>query len=187
MLRSPFMTSAHEFAVPIHDLDAAGKPFHFPVRARWIRGTLEDTAISSAGGDGALDIRLSKSGNDVIVHGNLTADLTVPCARCLELAIVHVDEPISVLMVPAPAIKGSRGPDDEYEFKDEEADVLPYDGETVVLDDLVRDELLLAVPMNPLCSDSCPGIRPPSAEPSKASEPAVDPRLLPLTKLKIES
>ena len=41
-----------------------------------------------------------------------------------------------------------------------DADVIPYDWETVVLDDLVRDELLLGIPMIPLCSEACPGIRP---------------------------
>ena len=39
----------------------------------------------------------------------------------------------------------------------DEADIIPYDGETVVLDDLVRDELLLGDPHDPLVFRGLPG------------------------------
>jgi uncharacterized protein len=89
-----------------------------------------------------------------------------------------------VLVVPRSKLKSEAG-SNEYELSEEEADILPYDGETVVLDDLVRDELVLETPMIPLCSEACPGIRPPPgvAFPADA-KPAVDPRLAPLEKLK---
>jgi uncharacterized protein len=80
--------------------------------------------------------------------------------------------------------------DDEVTFSPEEADVAPYDGDTVVLDDVVKDEILLEIPMIPLCSEDCPGISPPAVEASSSAakevseEDQIDPRLLPLLKLK---
>ena len=70
----------------------------------------------------------------------------------------------------------------EYTLEDAEADTLPYDGETVVLDDLVRDELLLGVPMIPLCSEDCPGMSPAPGSDAKApsEKKDIDPRLAPL-------
>ena len=66
---------------------------------------------------------------------------------------------------PNPSARGEASPARGGEDEDEsppDADMLAYDGENLVLDDLVRDELLLAVPMIPLCSEACPGIsRPP--------------------------
>jgi hypothetical protein len=57
-----------------------------------------------------------------------------------------------------------------------------------VLDDLVREHMVLEVPMQPLCSEQCEGIavpehlRPP---PDVFREPgAVDPRLAPLQRLR---
>jgi uncharacterized protein len=94
-----------------------------------------------------------------------------------------VREDVSALAVPATADHG-RG-DSRQRGDDrapEEADVIPYDGETVVLDDLVRDELLLGIPMIPLCSESCAGIRPQNPDGGAAS--GVDPRLQPLLALK---
>jgi CheY-like chemotaxis protein len=60
-----------------------------------------------------------------------------------------------------------------YEFSPEEADTLPFDGETVVLDDLVKDELLLEIPMIPLCSETCPGMGTPPGTEDKAEEKGI--------------
>jgi DUF177 domain-containing protein len=173
--------SAHEFTIVVTDLDAGGKSFHFPVRSGWLRGALEGHEATSSGADGGLDVRVSKSGHDVVVRGAVDAELSLPCARCLELFKLPLHADLSVLYVPA----GKAHAEDEtetpaYEFTSEEADTLPYDGETVVLDDLVRDELLLEIPMIPLCSEACPGISPAPGEEHERGGGRVDPRLLPL-------
>jgi uncharacterized protein len=192
--------SAPEFSLPARDLDAAGKAFHFPIRAAWIRGAVESTDVSATDRDGSLDVRLSKSGNDVVLRGTLDAQLVVPCARCLEPARVPIHETVSALFVPASSLRAEaasgsgsrrgrdRGDDDEATGTADSPDVVAFDGETVVMDSLVRDEMLLALPIVPLCSEGCAGIR---LEPSEAAAPApapeqrgVDPRLLPLLSLK---
>ena len=169
--------SAHEYTIPVSELDAGGKEFRFPVRAGWVRGALEGHEATSAGTDGALAVRASKSGHDVVVHGTLDAALTLPCARCLEPAELKVHSDISVLYVPASRLSGEA--DGEDELTDEEADTLSFEGETVTLDDLVRDELLLEIPMIPLCSEACPGMSP-APDPERAGDKPIDPRLAPL-------
>jgi uncharacterized protein len=177
-----------EFSIPVHDLDAGGREFHFPIRAAWLRGVLEETDVSASSGDGELDIRLSKTGNDVVVRGSLAAELMVPCSRCLEPTPVAVREELSVLAVAIPAARptrsgrAARGADLDEEVGSEEADTMPFDGDTLVLDDLVRDELLLGIPMIPLCSEGCPGISPKPEE--GAVDASIDPRLRPLLRLK---
>ena len=212
---------AHEFTIPVSELDAAGRSYHFPIRAAWVRGALEDHEATSSGADGKLDVRVSKSGNDVVVHGTMKAELSMPCARCLKPVTVVVDQAVSVLMVPERALKSpesaSRRPrkepaadsekappkkdapkkgrkerarddeDDDVLISPDEADIVAYDGDTVVLDDLVRDELVLETPMIPLCSADCPGISPGphgSAGFDEPGEKPLDPRLAPLLRLK---
>jgi uncharacterized protein len=184
--------SSPEFSFPTSNLDAAGKAFHLPIRTGWLRGVLEGTAIQPSEHDGELDVRLSRSGSDVVIRGTLAATLVVPCSRCLEPAPVAVREEVSVLAVPGASqgrIGKATGDDDDDEGAAEdsgEADIIAYDGETVILDELVRDELLLGIPMIPLCSEACPGIRPErlsSDAPSVADE-SIDPRLRPLLRLK---
>lgn len=177
-----FAMSQHEFEINVADLDAAGRDYHFPVRAAWLRGIFEGTDLRAGTHDGALDVRASKSGNDVVVHGTLKAEVVTACARCLNDAVVKVDGPFSILMVPA---KGKRVEDDDENLELDEADVVPYEGETAVLDDVVKDEILLEIPMIPLCSEDCPGMSPQAVSPDAASkEPAIDPRLAPLLEIK---
>ncbi|MBL0192619.1 MAG: DUF177 domain-containing protein [Myxococcales bacterium] len=176
--------SPHEFSVPISSLDAGGKSFTFPIRPAWIRGAMEGCEVTPSERDGTLEVRLSPSGADVVAQGTLEADLVVPCARCLGPANISISNSFSVIFVPNAST--ARG-DDEEIVGSEEGDTLPYDGETVVLDDFVRDELLLESPMIPLCSEGCPGMSPslvsngPEADPP--SDP-IDPRLLPLLRWK---
>jgi uncharacterized protein len=200
-----------ELKINVGDLDAGGQQFTFPLRAAWIRGVLEDHEATAAGPDGELDVRASRSGTDVVVHGMLKAELTVPCARCLTPVPLTIAEPLSLLFVPgkvtpppvAPkaAEKGDgkrkkRADPEEYEISPEEADTLPYDGDLVVLDDVVRDELILETPIFPLCSEDCAGMSAPpgNSEAGQSTQPqgtapdaehaSIDPRLLPLLKLR---
>jgi uncharacterized protein len=167
----------HEFEVPGSDLDVGGKSKEFVVRAAWVRGILEGTDATSDGHDGSLHVRLSKSDADVVVHGELKVGLTMECARCTKPVTLTIDQEVAALYVPAVKISGKDAPD-EYEFSSDEADTLPYDGDTVVLDDLIRDELLLEIPMIPLCSEDCPGIaHSPQGPTDPPGERPVDPRL----------
>ena len=177
------MITDHEFTIRTLDLDAGGKDFSFEVRAPWVRGVLEDHEAKATDRDGKLVVRASKSGTDVVVHGTLDASLIVPCARCLEPVDIDVHSDLAVIYVPGSNVKDAEAKGEvEYTLEDAEADTLPYDGETVLLDDLVRDELLLGVPMIPLCSEDCPGMSPAPGSDAKApsEKKDIDPRLAPL-------
>ncbi len=194
--RTTAPSPAFEFSIPVHDLDAGGRDFDLPVRAAWLRGVLEGTDVQASTKDGELHLRLSKSGSDVVLRGSISAEMTVPCSRCLEPTPVAVEASLSLLAVPGPSPRSARGPkgrpkahrdeaDDEEILESGEADVIPYDGDNVVLDDLVRDELLLGIPMIPLCSEACPGISPKLDDRAEAPDAqGVDPRLRPLLALK---
>lgn len=177
------------FVVSASELDAAGKEYRRAIPNPWLRSAFEESDATPLG-DGEIDLRISKSGPDVVVHGRAKAEVELPCARCLEPARVTLEPRISVLMVPAAKMREAhrRGAPDhepserEHEMGAGEADVLPYDGENVVLDDLVRDDLLLEMPMIPLCSEGCPGI--PSVPESAGGSANIDPRLAPLLALK---
>jgi uncharacterized protein len=175
--------ATHEFAIPVAQLEGTSAEHVFSVRPAWMRGVLEGHEAQPGPKEGELRVTLHKSGRDIVARGHLKVDLTVPCARCLEPFTLPINEPISVLFVPRSKLKNQTG-SGEYEVTEEEADTLPYDEETVVLDDLVRDELVLETPMIPLCSENCPGIRPPPGVAPPEDKPAIDPRLAPLEKLK---
>lgn len=172
-------------SVSANDIDTAGLAIKAELPLTWLKEELSDAALEGAA-PGRVDLRLSRSGQDVVVHGKVVADLRTPCARCLEPAKVAVDTELSLLLQPKSGDGHERkhAADEEYEFSSSEADVDTFDGETVVLDPFVREAILLEVPNFPLCSEDCPGIRPASPAAPDEPGPRVDPRLAPLGALR---
>ena len=181
-----------------------GVKLHVELPSGWFLKRFEETEARLATDEGAkatVTAKLSHSGKNVVVRGKVHADLHVPCVRCLSPASIALEAPLSLFLEPvsrsrllraaeAPTGKGARTPrEPEYVFSSAEADLDVYDGETVLLDNFVREAILLEVPNFVLCSDSCPGI-PLAAGPnvagpiagplSAASSKDPDPALAPL-------
>lgn len=175
---TPKGASTHAFSIPVSELDAGGKEYRFAVPSAWVKAALEDHEATASDHDGSLVVRASKSGHDVVVNGKLKVDLQVPCARCLTPTNLPISADLAVLFAEASKVKDPET--EEYEFSAEEADTLPFDGDTVHLDDLVRDEILLEIPMIPLCSEACPGMGTPPGSEEGTGDKGIDPRLAPL-------
>lgn len=178
-----------EHLLEVHDLDAAGKTYASELTVAWVARALDgcDAAPTDAG---RVEVRFSKSGDDVVIRGRVRQALTLPCARCLGPAAVDVDTELSLLLVPASSQKaayarGKSGPPDDprrEETNPGDSDLDVYDGDHVALDDFVREAILLEVPPFPLCSATCPGIAAaPQAPVPTAGD--IDPRLQPLLAL----
>ena len=95
------MSDRGAFVVPVHDLDLAGRSVRFPITPAWLRGALEGCEPQPAGSTGQIDVHLTKTGNDVLVQGQVDAALVVPCARCLEPVEYHPHVELSLLLHPA--------------------------------------------------------------------------------------
>ena len=174
------MSGRAAFIVPIHDLDVAGVDARFAITPAWLRGALEGCEAQPSGPDGLLDVHLSKTGNEVLVQGQVDVRLTVPCARCLAPVEVRPHIELSLLLFPSGS--APKGPlrATEAESVADEADIDTYEGEEVVLDRFVREAILLESPTFPLCSEACEGIRPASESAPQPEGGVTDPRLLPL-------
>jgi uncharacterized protein len=186
------MSTRGAFIVPVHDLDVLGRDVQFPITAAWLRGALEECEMQPAGPEGSLDVHVNKTGNEVLVQGQVDVSLVVPCARCLEPVSLRPHIELSLLLFPAtpdapakggPKAAPTRKTGSENEFDGEEADVDTYEGDEVVLDRFVREAILLESPTFPLCSEACEGIRPASESAPTPAGAVTDPRLLPLLEL----
>jgi uncharacterized protein len=191
------MTTRGAFVIPVHDLEVDGRDVTFPITAAWLRGALEGCELQPAGRDGRLEAHLTKTGNDILVQGQVDVALAIPCARCLTPVELRPHVELALLLQPGATAPGpsSRGPqrsehakgpstrDDESEFSGNDADVDTYEGDEVVLDRFVREAILLESPIFPLCSEACEGIRPASESASASGQVVSDPRLLPLLEL----
>jgi uncharacterized protein len=79
--------------------------------------------------------------------------------------------------------------EDEQELAQEELDLSYYDNDEIDIQALIKEQVLLSVPMKPVCSENCKGIcvtcgKDLNAGLCECKEDGHDPRLAPLQKLK---
>ena len=114
----------------------------------------EDRSIS---GRPELRFRAVRDGVRVRLAGRLSAQVEVLCARCLAPIRMAVDEPFDLLYLPPLT---SARENDEKELASEDLVIAFYQKDVIDLDDLVREQIELNLPMTGLCSDECRGLCP---------------------------
>jgi uncharacterized protein len=93
---------------------------------------------------------------DIRIQGRLATRLELSCARCLEPIAQDVKREFDLLYRPQGADAGR----DEMSVTDAEAEISYYEGEGILLDDVVREQVLLAVPLKVTCREDCKGLCP---------------------------
>ncbi len=93
---------------------------------------------------------------DIRVKGNLATSLEMSCARCLELIVQNLSRDFELLYRPLGADAGR----DEMSVTDAEAEISYYEGEGIALEDVLREQVLLAVPVKVICRENCKGLCP---------------------------
>jgi uncharacterized protein len=146
-----------------------------------------------------LKARLSKVSAGVLVEGSMAVKLGTICKRCLIDVQRIVPVAFTLNLVPRQKLAGDEadGEGDERgkgerggSFDLEDADEELFDGKTIDLDPIVREQVLLALPMDVVCKDDCKGLCPQCGqnlnEKKCGCEPKfVDPRLAALKDIKL--
>jgi len=118
-----------------------------------------------------------KTLKDIRLNGELRASLELPCARCLEPVAQDVKREFDLLYRPLGADAGK----EELSVTGAEAEVGYYQGEGLLLEDALREQVLLALPLKVICREDCKGLCPHcgknlNVEQCSCAEPAEDPR-----------
>ena len=112
-----------------------------------VLGDLRVGGVSILDGQVDLSLEAEARGAEVVVTGALVARWEGECRRCLEPLGGRLDLRVNEVM----AATGSRTSEDDA------SDVYPLDGDDADLEPVVRDALLLALPISPLCDELCAG------------------------------
>lgn len=121
--------------------------------------------------------RVSRSGHEVRLQGKISANAEIDCDRCLKTVAVPVETEFDVTYVPTEDYKRS----DAAELQEEDLSLSVFDGETIDLDELVREQVLLALPARALCGEECKGLCPTcganrNTNPCECENREIDPR-----------
>ncbi|MFP3867115.1 MAG: YceD family protein [Desulfobacteraceae bacterium] len=101
-------------------------------------------------------IRLEKPGDYLLVRGVLKGELRLNCSRCLESFLQSLECRFDLLLKPGPPPET----EEERELSAEELGEDYYSGDELDLERIIQEQILLAVPLKPLCREACLGLCP---------------------------
>ncbi len=106
--------------------------------------------------EGSVEL-LGNTLGEIRVKGHLNVAMEADCDRCLELARMPLDTDFDLFYRPEPET-GQSG--DEIEIDEGESQIAFYAGDGLELKEILREHILLSLPMQRVCNDGCKGICP---------------------------
>ena len=102
-----------------------------------------------------LDLRFEAVTEGVLVTGSATAPVAGECARCLTPLASTVTASFTELYLYQ---HDRHDKHERFDEDDEQEEALYLDGDLLDLEPVLRDAVVLALPMSPLCREDCPGL-----------------------------
>lgn len=129
------------------------------VQVDQFRALIELTRESDVAFSGPIgvSVRAVPSGDAVAIEGHAEVEVRLTCSRCLIRFDQRIESDFSATAIPkenTPAIDAA----DEVELSVEDMDIIEFEGDSVDLNEEIAQQILMALPFNPLCRASCKGL-----------------------------
>lgn len=132
--------------------------------------------------------QVNRVGQEMRVKGMVSARLEGACDRCVEPVELPVEQEFDLFYLPEDPLAGTGG---ETELHGRDLDFSVYQSDEIDLDELVLEQLELALPTRLLCREDCRGLCGQCGanlnEAGCNCEPPVDPRWQALADLKSQA
>lgn len=101
-----------------------------------------------------LDLEIHKDKEKFRLVGRTRTELELACSRCLEPFRLAVDSSFDIRYLPA----SEMSTEEERELQDEDVETSYYRDDRIDLNEVLREQFYLALPMKPLCVEDCRGL-----------------------------
>lgn len=106
------------------------------------------------------EFQLYRTGEHVDCSGLVRTASHPACCRCLKVFSLPITVPIHLTL--APLFENTRElknqEKEDLELVKEDLEFAYYEGSSFNLGDLIREQVILAIPMQPLCAEDCKGL-----------------------------
>lgn len=99
----------------------------------------------------------TRKGEEVRLRGSIRTEVELLCDRCLAPSRAPLEVEFDTRFIPQSAAAGAG---ENVELLAEDLGLSAYEGDAVDLDELVREQILLALPSRRLHSEDCKGLCP---------------------------
>ena len=121
--------------------------------------------------------QVRRNRDELELRGELQTEVEIACGRCLNPVRLTIQAKFDERFVPSVNWRD----EEHHELKPEDLNLAVFDGEAIEIDELVREQILLAVPGHVLCRDDCKGLCPAcgadrNTDSCRCEEKQIDPR-----------
>jgi uncharacterized protein len=142
--------------ISVSKIPEGGMDLRFEKDGNWFRNFLPEADPSDFVLDRievACTVRRMKE--SVFIEGTAATIVEAPCCRCLKMTRQPVNASFKYTFAPPPA-----QPKEEWELSAEDLDFAYYEEDTIDLEALIFEQIMLHIPIKPLCTESCKGLCP---------------------------
>jgi uncharacterized protein len=134
------------------------KVFERKFKKSWLENVLSSIESNSfnASSDVAVQVEARSFDLEVQLSGSFSLELQTGCSACLKDFVLEVPVAFSQTMRPKPREMPELP--DELELSQQELSESYFEGDTIDIEALIREQILLALPMYPRCSEDCRGL-----------------------------
>ncbi len=104
--------------------------------------------------------RVQRIAELIEVEGVVKAVASMPCSRCLETVPLSLESRFALTFSKDQPIVTEEDTDQEIELSAEEMGLIPYTGEDIDLREAIQEQVIIALPLQPLCRPDCRGLCP---------------------------
>jgi uncharacterized protein len=150
-----------DWVIELREVGEEGLRVERSLPVDWLQHALGKSTPYQVAGDGHLSLELNLAEDVVRVRGVTSLPLLANCSRCLDEVAMSLDAKVDVAVFPRGAEPAATV---DGELSDDDLGVASYGNDRIAIGRLVLDEMLLELPMRPLCNETCSGLCPDCGE-----------------------
>ncbi|MGM0382957.1 MAG: YceD family protein [Thermodesulfobacteriota bacterium] len=141
--------------IDLTKIPSGGKEIHFSLESDWWRSDFGDDRILGLEHPLSACLKMYPAGEKIVVDGFLSARMLLRCDRCLETYTKDLTTDFKVYLSMFPY----RG-EPEVELLESDLNLDFIADSFLDTDQIIKEQLILNLPMKSLCSNDCKGLCP---------------------------
>jgi uncharacterized protein len=159
MVRNPYLEEMK--LIKIDTIPADGLSIDFRLEPAWLKEIAQERPLGFVP-SGPMEVQgeLKKTGQGILFRGKISGKIRLQCSRCLDSFLKTLEEPVGLewRVVSSPSNSSDKGKETSLQIEDLETGLI-QDG-FLDLSENILEEVILAIPIQPLCRESCLGLCP---------------------------
>ncbi len=139
--------------IDLTNIPAEGKELKVRFDRDWWNKDLEGARILGLGAPLSVWIRIQPVGKKIALEGSVATSLLLQCDRCLEPYSWELSKDFRIFLSLSP-FKGGV----DVELSEDDLNLEFLQGNFLELEQVVKEQIILSLPMKTLCSPECKGL-----------------------------